>query len=168
MLHPCARAPASTGGEFLHAFCTLVFISGALVFAVSSQETAFNHLSLVAEGSFIPGSHKIVAIIETFLGRLLFPRWHQWYRICLPMQVDIRDPASIPGSGRSPGGAHGNSLQNPCLENPMDRGSWWATVHGVAKSQTQLKRLRGCAHTHTHTPPRQFTDCGLRYSLQSF
>ena len=84
------------------------------------------------------------------------------------MQVDIRDPASIPGSGRSPGGAHGNSLQNPCLENPMDRGSWWATVHGVAKSQTQLKRLRGCAHTHTHTPPRQFTDCGLRYSLQSF
>lgn len=76
MLHPCARAPASTGGEFLHASCTLVFISGALVFAVSAQETAFNHLSLVAEGSFSPGSHRIVAIIETFLGRLLFPRWH--------------------------------------------------------------------------------------------
>lgn len=76
MLHPCARAPASTGREFLHAFCTLIFISGALVFAVSAQGTAFDHLSLVAEGSFIPGFHRIVEIIETFLGRLLFPRWH--------------------------------------------------------------------------------------------
>ena len=44
----------------------------------------------------------------------------------------------IPGLGRSPGGGHGNPLQYPCLENPMDRGAWWATVHGVAQSQTQL------------------------------
>ena len=46
--------------------------------------------------------------------------------------------ALIPGSGRLPGGGSGNPLQDSCLENPMDRGSWWATVHGVAKSQTQL------------------------------
>ena len=46
------------------------------------------------------------------------------------------DLASIPGLGRSPGGGHGNPLQHPCLENPMDRGAWWATVRGVAKSQT--------------------------------
>ena len=45
---------------------------------------------------------------------------------------------SVPGSGRSPGGGHGNPLQYSCLENPMDREAWWATVHGVAKSQTQL------------------------------
>ena len=51
---------------------------------------------------------------------------------------DIRDMGSIPGSGRSPGGGHGNPLQYFCLENPMDRGAWWATVHGVAKSQTPL------------------------------
>ena len=44
-------------------------------------------------------------------------------------------------SGRSPGGGHGNRLQYSCLENPMDRGAWWATVHGVTKSQTRLKRL---------------------------
>ena len=44
----------------------------------------------------------------------------------------------IPGSGRSPGGGHGNPLQCSCLENPMDRGAWRATVHGVAKSRTQL------------------------------
>ena len=48
---------------------------------------------------------------------------------------DERDAGSIPGSGRSPGGRHGNPIQYSCLENPMDRGAWWATVHGVAKSQ---------------------------------
>ena len=43
---------------------------------------------------------------------------------------DIGDTGSIPGSGRSPGGGHGNPLQYSCLENPMDRGAWGATVHG--------------------------------------
>ena len=46
------------------------------------------------------------------------------------------DPGLIPGSGRSPEGGHGNSLQYSCLENSMDRGDWWATGHGVAKSWT--------------------------------
>ena len=46
-----------------------------------------------------------------------------------------------PGLGRSPGVGNGNPLQYSCLENPMDRGAWWAMVHGVAESQTQLKRL---------------------------
>ena len=54
---------------------------------------------------------------------------------------DIRDSGLIPGSGRPPGGGHGNPLQCSCLENPMDRGAWPATVHGVAKSQTRLKWL---------------------------
>ena len=49
---------------------------------------------------------------------------------------DVRDAGSIPGSGRFPGGGHGNPLQYSCLENPMDRGAWWAIIHGVAKSQT--------------------------------
>ena len=46
---------------------------------------------------------------------------------------DARDPGSILGLGRSPGGEHDNPLQYSCLENPMDRGAWWATVHGVTK-----------------------------------
>ena len=54
---------------------------------------------------------------------------------------DIRDMGSIPGSGRSPAGGHGNPLQYSCLENPMDRGAWRATVHGVTKRRTQLKWL---------------------------
>ena len=48
------------------------------------------------------------------------------------------DLGSIPGSGRSPGEGNGNPLQYSCLENPMDGGAWWATVHGVAKSRTRL------------------------------
>ena len=50
------------------------------------------------------------------------------------------DMGSIPGSGRSPGTGNGKSLQYSCLENPMDREAWWATVHGVTKSQAQLSR----------------------------
>ena len=46
------------------------------------------------------------------------------------------DPDSIPGLGRSPGEGNGNPLQYSCLENPMDRGAWWAAVYGFAKSQT--------------------------------
>ena len=59
---------------------------------------------------------------------------------------DAGDAGSVPGSGRSPGGEHGNPLQYSCLENPMDRGTWQATVHGVTKSQTQMKQLN--MHTH--------------------
>ena len=54
---------------------------------------------------------------------------------------DIRDVGSIPALGRSPGEEHGNPPQYSCLENPMDRGAWWATVYRVAKSQMQLKQL---------------------------
>ena len=49
-----------------------------------------------------------------------------------------RDTGSIPGSGRSPGGGHGNPLQCSCLGNPMHRGAWWATVHGVTKESDTI------------------------------
>ena len=51
---------------------------------------------------------------------------------------DAGDLGSIPGSGRSPGKGIGYPLQYSCMENSMDRGAWWATVHAVEKSQTQL------------------------------
>ena len=51
---------------------------------------------------------------------------------------DVRDIGSIPGYKRSPGEGNGNTLLYSCLKNPMDRGVWWATVHGVTKSQTWL------------------------------
>ena len=52
---------------------------------------------------------------------------------------DLRDVGLISGSGRSPGGGHGDPLWYSCLENPMDRGAWQATLHGITKSWTQLK-----------------------------
>ena len=51
---------------------------------------------------------------------------------------DMGDAGLIPGSGRSPGEGNGSPLQYSCLENPMDRGAWWAAVHGVTKSRTRL------------------------------
>ena len=54
---------------------------------------------------------------------------------------DKRDEGSVPGSERCPGGGHGNPLQDSCLENPMDRGAWGATVLGVTKSRTRLKQI---------------------------
>ena len=62
---------------------------------------------------------------------------------------DARDAGSIPGSGRSAVGGHGTGLQYSCLENPMDRGAWQATVHRVTKSWTPLKRFSMCTHAHT-------------------
>ena len=49
---------------------------------------------------------------------------------------DVINAGSIPGSGRDPGGGHGNPFQYSCLENPMDRGAWWAMVHRVMKNRT--------------------------------
>ena len=54
---------------------------------------------------------------------------------------DLRDAGSTPGLGRSPGGGHGDPLHYSCQENPMDREAWWAMVHRVAESQTQLSNF---------------------------
>ena len=59
---------------------------------------------------------------------------------------------SIPESGRSPGGENGNPVQYSCLENNMDRGACWATVHRVTKSRTQLR----CLSVHTHNGVKKF------------
>ena len=58
--------------------------------------------------------------------------------------VDVREVGSIPGSGRSPGGGHGNPLQYSCLENPMDRGAWRANVHSIGESD-----MTTIQHTHS-------------------
>ena len=54
---------------------------------------------------------------------------------------NVGDLGLIPGPGRSSGEGNANPLQYSCLENPMDRGAWWATIHGVAKSQTRLNEF---------------------------
>ena len=57
------------------------------------------------------------------------------------------DVGSVPGLGRSPGGGHGDPFQYSCLENPLDRGAWWATAHGVGKSWMRLQQLSTFACT---------------------
>ena len=64
----------------------------------------------------------------------------------LPANAEDMRPGFNPGAGRSPVEGHDNLLQYSCLENPLDRGAWWATVHRVTKSWTRVKQL---AHTHT-------------------
>ena len=73
---------------------------------------------------------------------------------------DLGDAGSIPESGRSPGGANGNPLQYPCLENPLDTGIWQATVHRVAQSWTRMKLL------HTHTGKTFSAWCAILWALQ--
>ena len=97
------------------------------------------HLWIFGNACLIPKASQVVLVVKN-----------------LPANAgDEREVNSIPGSGRSPGGGHGNPLQYSCLENPMGRGAWQATVHGVARSQTQLNQLSMHSHlipiTHTHT-----------------
>ena len=85
-----------------------------------------------------------------------FPRQEHWSGLPFPSPEDLPDPGIKAGRGeakdsapvleRSPGEGNGYSLQYSCLENPMDRGAWWATVHRVTQSRTRLKRLS----THDH------------------
>ena len=64
----------------------------------------------------------------------------------LPANVeDAQYMSFIPELGRSPGGGNGNPLHYSCLGNPMDRGAWWATIHGVTRSQTRLN-THACTH----------------------
>ena len=88
------------------------------------------------------------------------PRWYLAVKNSPANAGEGRDVCSIPGSGRSPGGGHGNPLQCSCLETPVDRGAWWATVHGVAKSRTRLKRLS------THARHIQHAAAAAAKSLQ--
>ena len=61
---------------------------------------------------------------------------------------NVGDPDSVAGSGRSPGEGSGYLIQYSCLDNPMDRGAWWATVHGVAKSRTKESDMSEQLSTH--------------------
>ena len=63
---------------------------------------------------------------------------------------DMRAAGSMPGLGKSPGGKHGNPLQDSCLENPMDRGTWWATVRGISQESDMTEQLTLSLYFHIH------------------
>ena len=86
------------------------------------------------------------------------PRKYQWLKNPPANARHARNVVSISGLGRSPGGGQGNSLQYSCLETPMDRGAWRATVHRVTQSWTRLKQLS--THTYTCQQHQVFTNRG--------
>ena len=74
---------------------------------------------------------------------------------------DIRDTGSVPGMGRFPGEGNGNLLLYSCLENPMDRGDWWAIVHRVSKSQTS-----GLAHIQFSNTHNKYVQQDINFERQ--
>ena len=92
---------------------------------------------------FISGIEQCDLVVYTHTHtHIWLPRWHHGQESAF----NAGDTGLIPGSGGSLGEGNGNLLQYSCLGNPKDRVAWWATVHGVLKSQTRLSK-----HTHTHT-----------------
>ena len=75
---------------------------------------------------------------------------------------ETQETGSIPGLGRFPGGRNDNPLQYSCLGYPMDKGAWWATVHGLARIRHDLvTKLPPYTHTHTHTHTHAHTQLAL-------
>ena len=83
------------------------------------------------------------------------------------LPANAKNAGSVPGLERSPGEGNGYPLQYSRLENPMDRGAWWATVHGVTKNQTGLG-TNTHTHTHTHTHTRSNSDPSFGFALLCF
>ena len=114
-------------------------------------KASFNHVFPI--GSLMPIGQPVICALLSHKIFLFTPSFALPYLLYWASQAaqvvknwptnagDIRDTGSIPGLGRSPGEGHGNPCQYSCLENPIDRGAWWTTVHRVTKSQTQLKWL---------------------------
>jgi hypothetical protein len=105
---------------------------------LSEEKNTYFFLPLILktwESQEVKNNEEGKVCLERYLGRPLdFPGGSDGKASA----YNTGDPGSIPGSGRSPGEGNDNPLQCSCLENPMDGGAWWATVHGVAKSRTQL------------------------------
>ena len=96
----------------------LLTVQCQLVNAAGMMEIGNHHLATIMEGTGFPGG----AVVKK-------------------PTANAGDAGSAPGLGRPPEGRHGNPLHCSCLQNPMDRGAWWVTVHEVTKRQTQLRRL---------------------------
>ena len=81
----------------------------------------------------------------------------------------LRDAGLISGLGRSPGGENGNALQCSCLENPVDRGAWWAAVHGLTKSWTRLSPLHSTgAYSSSNEEMKLILFHASRFNTQRF
>ena len=95
------------------------------------------YLKNLTKGLFLKQSHP-----QRCRQRIRYVWWGRASQVVLVVKnppARTGDESSIPGSGRAPGGGHSNPHQCSCLENPVDRGAWWAAVHGVARSLARLR-----------------------------
>ena len=98
---------------------------------------ALPHPGIESMSPVSPVYWQVDSFPQSHLGSPIFPSGCEGkLGVALESLQGLRDLTSIPGSRRSPGVGNGNPLKYSCLGNPMDRGTWWATVHGVVKSQT--------------------------------
>ena len=131
--------------EFFELFLSVVWvIAECIPHGVCSVRMSPVFILKMKEDSFLRQKQRVVyKVYWTFIWAWVFmtcltehelPSWLS----SKESSCNAGDVGSIPGLGRSPGGGNGNPLQYSCLGNPMDTGAWWATVHGVTKSWTQL------------------------------
>ena len=102
--------------------------SGGLIGKMSVSPASFSTL----------GGTVIAGLLQSWFGAYVIPWCLPWWLNSKESACNAGDPGSIPELERCPGVWNGNLLQYSCLENSIDRGAWWATVHGIAKSRTRL------------------------------
>ena len=121
---------------------------------IADSSLCSKNTTLVSFSMLVTTTASVVSIFFLLLFSLPLFRFPQWLSN-KESNYNAGDTGLTPGSGRSPGGGHSNSLPCFCLENPMDRGIWWATVHGVARSQTRQK----WQHARMHALPLYAQEC---------
>ena len=122
----------------------LIPSSGALIFAVVLQGNSPDLLVQRPAGIVIMTPQDCIDLHTSTAA--IWGSELPWWLSGKESACSAGELGSVPGLGRSLGGGNGNPLQYSCLRNPVDRGAWQGTVHGVAKSWTRLS-----THTHTHT-----------------
>ena len=121
---------------------------------IADSSLCSKNTTLVSFSMLVTTTASVVSIFFLLLFSLPLFRFPQWLSN-KESNYNAGDTGLTPGSGRSPGGGHSNSLPCFCLENPMDRGIWWAAVHGVARSQTWQK----WQHARMHALPLYAQEC---------
>ena len=125
-----------------------------MTYLVILQRCFWGLLNIVVGQSSFVFLNKHLLNISTHIGWL--PLWLSNKESTCKAE-NAGDAGAIPGSGRSLGWGHGNPFQYSFLENPMNRGAWWAIVHGVTKSRTRLEQLSTQTHTHRKCTDHMFT-----------
>ena len=125
-------AISSSRGSFWHRNWTWVSCTAGRFFTIwATKEGRIAHYNTISNSLFF---NSYLSFVNPSSGS-------DWFSDGRAFTCNAGDLGSIPGSGRSPGEGNGSPLQYSCLENPRDRGAWWATVHGVTKSRTWLSNF---------------------------